>query len=111
MVTVAIILETGPTQPSDEVGVTRYSTEPEDTELGFTSTWLMTLPDPLLAPVIPPTILPTVQLNVLGVLDVNTILNVPPLQIAAGGAFVTSGVGLTVTSTVSTDTSVLQLPP
>ena len=34
----------------------------------------------------------------------------PPLQIAAGGAFVTSGVGLTVTSTVSTDTGVLQVP-
>jgi hypothetical protein len=96
-VTVAMILNAVPTHPFSEVGVTRYSTEPEDTALGFVSTWLITLPDPALAPLILPTIVPIVQVNVLGTVAVNEIFGLPPLQIAAGGVFVTAGSGLTVT--------------
>lgn len=58
---------------------------------------MITLPLPALAPVIPPTMAPTVHVNVLGVLADSIIFGLPPLQIAAGGAFVTAGVGCTVT--------------
>ena len=96
-VTVAMILNAEPTQPSKDVGTTRYSTVPELTALGLLSVWLMRLPVPALAPVMPPTIVPTVHVNVPGVLAERAIFGLPPLQIAAGGAFVTAGVGCTVT--------------
>lgn len=54
-------------------------------------------PDPALAPVIPPVIVPTVQLNVLGVDEVRLMLVVAPLQIVAVATVVTDGLGLTVT--------------
>ena len=54
-------------------------------------------PDPLLAPVIPPVMVPTVQLKVLGVEAVNEILGPDPLQIVAVAAEVTVGRGFTVT--------------
>jgi hypothetical protein len=97
-VTVAIILNAVPTQPFSEVGVTTYSTVPELTALGLVSAWLIRLPLPALAPVMPPVIVPIVQVNVLGTLAVSAMFGLPPLQIAAGGAFVTAGSGLTVTT-------------
>jgi hypothetical protein len=57
----------------------------------------MVLPEPELAPVIPPVIVPTVQLYVLATVAVNPILVVPPLQTLAVFGVVTTGVGLTVT--------------
>ena len=55
------------------------------------------LPEPALAPVIPPVIVPTVQVKVLATVAVSPIFVVPPLQIVAVFAVVIFGVGLTVT--------------
>jgi hypothetical protein len=57
----------------------------------------MLLPDPAVAPVIPPVTVPIVQLNVLLAVDVSEMFVVPPLQIVALFAVVTTGLGLTVT--------------
>lgn len=65
--------------------------------LGLFSVWAMLDPEPGVAPVMLPVIVPTVQVNVLGVVAARAILVVPPLQIAAVFAVVTAGVGLTVT--------------
>ena len=54
-------------------------------------------PDPALAPVMPPMIVPIDHANVLGALDVSAILGLVPLHVAAVLAVVTAGVGLTVT--------------
>ena len=54
-------------------------------------------PDPALAPVILPVIVPIVQVKVLDALAVKPIFGPVPLQVAAVDAFVTAGVGLTVT--------------
>ena len=96
-VTVAMMLKAVPIHPFSEVGTTRYSTVPELTVLGFVSAWLIRLPLPGLAPVMPPVMVPTVHANVLGTLAVKLILGLPPLHIAAGGVFVTAGVGFIVT--------------
>ena len=53
--------------------------------------------DPLLAPVMPPVIVPIVHANVLGAVAVNEMFGAVPLQIEAVAAFVTAGVGFTVT--------------
>jgi hypothetical protein len=74
-----------------------YWTEPAVLLLGLVKVWLMVLPVPALAPVIPPVTVPIVQANVLGALAVSAILGLVALQIAAVAAFVTAGVGLTVT--------------
>jgi hypothetical protein len=58
---------------------------------------LIVPPDPALAPVIPPTIVPIVQAKVLGALAVSVMLGPVALQIEAVAAFVTAGVGFTVT--------------
>ena len=65
--------------------------------LGLVSTWLMVLPDPALAPVMPPVIVPMVQVNVLGTVAVRLIFGPVPLHVAAVLAVVTTGVGCTVT--------------
>jgi len=65
---------------------------------------LIVAPDELLAPVMPPEITPTVHVKLLGVLAVNAILGPVPLHIMAVAAFVTTGVGLTVTTTASDTT-------
>jgi ABC-type proline/glycine betaine transport system permease subunit len=57
----------------------------------------MVAPDPALAPVIPPEIVPIVHVNVEGALDVSAMFGLVALQIATVAAFVTAGVGLTVT--------------
>jgi len=72
------------------------------------------VPDPLPVPadpVITPLVTVDVHVKLLATVDVMLIVAAVPLQIAADAAAeVTTGIGLTVISTVSTDTSVLQLP-
>lgn len=58
----------------------------------------MVAPEPALAPVIPPVIVPTVQVNVLGAEAVNEMVGAVPLQVAAVLAVVTTGLGCTVTT-------------
>ncbi len=58
---------------------------------------MIVAPDPALAPVIDPVIVPTVQENELGAEAVNEILGPVPLHIVAVFAVVTEGFGLTVT--------------
>jgi hypothetical protein len=60
----------------------------------------MVEPDPLLAPVIPPVIVPIVQVNVLGMLAVRLIFGPTPLQVVAVFAVVTAGKGFIVTVTL-----------
>lgn len=61
----------------------------------------MTGPFPALAPVIPPTIDPTVHEKLLGTEDVRLILGLTPLHIVAVLADVTIGFGVTVTVIVN----------
>jgi hypothetical protein len=70
-----------------------YSTEPGVVLLGFVSVWLMVFPDPALAPVIPPVMVPMVQVKVLAVEAVRDILVLVPLQILFVELLVTTGVG------------------
>lgn len=58
---------------------------------------MMTVPEPALAPVIPPVIAPTVHVNVLGTLAVREMFGPVPLQVEAVAGVVTAGVGRTVT--------------
>ena len=58
---------------------------------------MIVVPDPPTAPVILPVTAPTVHKKVLGAVEVNTILVLVPLQMAAVFAVVTDGLGLTVT--------------
>jgi hypothetical protein len=57
----------------------------------------MVEPDPALAPVIPPVIVPIVQVNVLDALALREIFGLVLLQVEVVVAVVTTGVGLTVT--------------
>ena len=57
---------------------------------------MIVLPDPALAPVIPPVIVPMVHANVLGALDVSAMFGPVPLQVAATAGVVMAGVGSTV---------------
>jgi hypothetical protein len=65
--------------------------------LGLFNVCAIVLPEPALAPVIPPVIVPTVHVNVLAVDAVNAMFVAVALQIVAVLAVVTTGVGLTVT--------------
>ncbi len=65
--------------------------------LGFVNASVIIFPDPADAPVIPPVITPTVQVNVLGTVAVRGIFTFAPLQIVAEAGEVTNGSGLTVT--------------
>ena len=58
---------------------------------------MIILPEPALAPVIPPVMVPIVQLNVLGTLAVKLMFGPFPLQALAVLAVVTAGFGFTVT--------------
>jgi hypothetical protein len=58
---------------------------------------LIVPPDPALAPVMPPVIVPIVQANVLGALAVSEMLGLVPLQVDTVDGFVTVGRGFTVT--------------
>jgi hypothetical protein len=96
-VTVIVYGDPGQAELAVDVGVTIYCTVPAVAALGFVSTWLIVDPPPGFAPVIPPVIVPNVQVKVLGALAVRAILGFVPLQMAAVAAVVTAGVGLTVT--------------
>jgi hypothetical protein len=72
--TVNTIVSGVPAQPFVEVGVIMYSTDPAVDVLGLVSAWLRVPPDPAEAPVMPPVIVPIVQLYVLVVEDVNVTL-------------------------------------
>ena len=54
-------------------------------------------PEPELAPVIPPVIVPTVQAKELAMLEVKAIFGLVPLQIVVAEELVTIGAGFTVT--------------
>jgi hypothetical protein len=100
--TVTVIVNGAPVHvPVVDVGVTIYSTDPAVELLGLVSVWLMMFPDPLLAPVMPPLIAPIVHVNELGALAVNAMFGLVPVQIAVAGAFVTAGLGFTVTVIVN----------
>jgi hypothetical protein len=77
--------------------MTRYSTVPGVVLLGLRSTWSIRLPDPSVAPVMLPVIVPTVQVNVLGIEDVKLIAGLNPLQVIAVSGAVITGDGFTVT--------------
>lgn len=95
--TVTVMVYAGPAQlPVTDVGVTIYCKVPADELLGLFNTWLMVLPDPALAPVIPPVMVPTVQVKVLGAEAVSAIFGAVALQVAAVLEVVTTGVGCTV---------------
>lgn len=64
---------------------------------------MILVPEPALAPVIPPVTVPMVHVNVLGTLAVNEIFGPVPLQVDAVFAVVTTGVGFTVTVIVYGD--------
>ena len=57
----------------------------------------MLLPLPALAPVIPPVIVPIVQVKLLGIEEVRLIFGLVPLQMEVVAIVVTTGAGLTVT--------------
>ena len=74
-----------------------YSTVPAVLLLGLVSVCAIVAPVPAAAPVIPPVMVPMVQLNVLAVVAVNTMFVAVALQITAVAGFVTAGLGFTVT--------------
>jgi hypothetical protein len=82
--------------PVVDVGVTKYCTVPAAELLGLVRVWLIVVPDPAVAPVIPPVIVPTVQLNELDAVAVSAMFGLVALQIELVAAVVTAGVGLTV---------------
>jgi len=57
----------------------------------------MLFPEPALTPVMPPVIVPILQVNVLGIDEVRFIFGLVPLQMEAVAGVVTTGAGLTVT--------------
>lgn len=65
--------------------------------LGLVRVCAIVEPEPALAPVMLPVIVPTVQVKLLEAVATSAILVVLPLQIAAVFAVVTAGVGFTVT--------------
>lgn len=97
--TVTVMVNGVPGQVVDtvDVGVTIYSTVPAVVLLGFDKDCAIVLPDPAVAPVTPPVIVPIVQLYVLDTVDVSAMLVVLPLQMVSLFAVVTAGVGFTVT--------------
>jgi len=92
-----IIIFTGVPGHELAVGVTIYVTVPA-ADPGFVRPCEIVEPDDAIAPVIPPVIVPIVQLKVApATLLVSAILVVSPLQIVVGLTVVTFGVGFTVT--------------
>jgi hypothetical protein len=107
--TVTVIVWVDPTQlPVTEVGVIIYCTVPAVLLLGLVSAWLIVPPELADAPVIPPVIVPIVQVNVLGVLAVSVMFGPVPLHVEAVVPLVTAGLGLTVTVMVQGEPT--QLP-
>ena len=57
----------------------------------------MVVPEPELAPLILPDMLPMVQEKLLATLEVNVIFGLTPLHVGAVAVLVTNGIGFTVT--------------
>lgn len=74
-----------------------YCTVPDVELLGLVSTWSIADPEPLLAPVMLPVIVPTVHVKVLAAVAVNDMFGLVPLHVDAVLGVVTVGFGLTVT--------------
>jgi hypothetical protein len=79
-----------------EVGVTKYWTVPAAELLGFVNTSVIEAPPPAVAPVMPPVMVPTVQVNVAGALEVSVMFGLVALQIETVAGLVTAGLGFTV---------------
>jgi hypothetical protein len=79
------------------VGVTRYSTVPLAEVLGLVRIWLIVSPEPLVAPVMLPFIVPIVHAKVLGAEAVKDIAGATPLQVVAVFGVLIFGPGLTET--------------
>ena len=95
--TLTVIVKGVPGQePVVEVGVITYSTVPVVILLGLVSVWLIGLPEPFTAPVIPPVIVPMVHTKLPVTLDVKAIFVLLPEQMLFVATFVTSGDGYTV---------------
>ena len=88
-------------QPRDEVAEILYCTDPAVKLLGLVRTWLIIDPEPALAPVIPPVIVPIVQENVLATLAVRLMLVFEPLHTLFVERLVTMGKGFTITVRVN----------
>jgi hypothetical protein len=92
--TVTVILYGVPGHdPVTEVGVIKYCIEPAVLVLGLVNVWLIVEPEPALPPVMPPDIVPIVQVNVLGTEEVRAMLGPVPLQVDATDPLVTAGLG------------------
>lgn len=92
--TVTVIVYAGPWQaPAIDVGTTIYSTVPGVALPGLLRVCDIVGPLPALAPVIPPVMLPMVQVKVLAELAVNNIAVVVLSQMEAELGVVTTGVG------------------
>jgi hypothetical protein len=77
--TVIVIVNGAPAQlPVLEVGVTIYSTLPAVALLGLFNVWLMVVPDPALAPVMLPVMVPIVHAKELGALAVSAMFGLVP---------------------------------
>jgi hypothetical protein len=86
--------------PVVALAVIIYCTLPAVVLLGFVRTWAIVAPVPELAPVIPPVIVPTVQVYVLGTLELIATDGAVPLHTATFVAVIT-GNGFTVTKTLA----------
>lgn len=96
--TVTVTVKGSPEQfPAVDKGVTTYSTVPADELPGFVSSWAIEVPVEGLAPVMPPVIVPTVQLKVPEADAVKGMFVVSPLQIVAVDGDVETGLAFTVT--------------
>jgi hypothetical protein len=92
-VTVTVIVKADPThEPSVDVGVILYCTVPFAVWLVLFNMSLIVVPEPAVAPVIPPVMVPTVHVKVLGVFAVKLIFGPVPLHVLAVEALVTVGV-------------------
>jgi len=85
-------------EPVVAVGVTKYCTVPAEALLGLVSVWLIVPPEPALAPVMPPVMVPMIHVNEPGTLDVKVIFGSVPLHILSVAILVTTGAGFTVTT-------------
>jgi hypothetical protein len=90
--------------PVVETGVTIYCTVPAVVLLGLVNVWLIVGPEPPLVPAMLPTIVPIVQLKLLGALAVKPMFVEAPLQIVFVAVVVIVGNGIIVIDAVAITT-------
>lgn len=61
--------------------------------LGFVNAWLIVVPDPAVAPVMPPVMVPIVHAKLLGAVAVSAMFVFEPLHIVLVAGVVIEGVG------------------